>query len=169
LFLLAGLLLHSFASKTFKVHAMDMPNISSVQEDYLEAIITLELSRGRVRVRDLAESLSVHKSTVTASLKGLAEKGLIEYEPYGRIALTGDGRVAAKKVAARHALLRRFLQEVLLVDPALAEENACRMEHIIDVAVLQRMEAFCEFVGSTPSSKQKWLTEFRSFLDVQNS
>lgn len=144
---------------------MDMSNISSVQEDYLEAIITLELSRGRVRVRDLAERLGVHKSTVTASLKGLADKGLIEYEPYGRIVLTQEGRVAAGKVAKRHALLCRFLQEVLLIDPALAETNACRMEHVIDISVLRRIETFCHFVGSGESSDNTLAADFHRFVE----
>lgn len=125
---------------------MDAGAISAAQEDYLEAILVLEAANGRVRVRDLAERLSVHKSTVTAALKGLTEKMLIDYEPYGRIALTRQGRHAAERVSADHAVAKAFLTDVLLVDAATAEENACRMEHVMDRDVLNRLVSFAAFM-----------------------
>jgi len=144
---------------------MDMPNISAVQEDYLEAIITMEADRGRVRVRDLAEKLGVHKSTVTAALKMLAEKGLIDYEPYGRIVLQKGGRAAAQRVAGRHKLLHAFLRDVLLVDPAMAEENACRMEHVMDTELLQRIERFYAYLREREDGTGKWVSGFRDYLE----
>jgi DtxR family transcriptional regulator, Mn-dependent transcriptional regulator len=144
---------------------MDMPNISAVQEDYLEAIITLEKEHGRVRVRDLAEKLGVHKSTVTAALKMLTEKGLIDYAPYGRIVLQAEGRDAAQRVAGRHVLLRKFLQDVLLLDAVLAENNACRMEHVMDPAVLLRIEQFYSYLHEREAAECKWFSGFKAYLE----
>jgi len=144
---------------------MDMPTISAVQEDYLEAIIKLEAERGRVRVRDLAERLGVHKSTVTAALKMLNEKGLIEYEPYGRIVLRGEGRQAAQKVAGRHELLKRFLVDILLLHPDAAEANACRMEHIMDPIVLDRIEQFYAYFRDREVAGDICLAGFRAYLE----
>lgn len=126
---------------------METQAISAVQEDYLEAILALEAQSPRVRVRDLAERLSVHKSTVTAALKALAEKGLIEYEPYGQIVMTRMGRQAAERVSADHAVVKAFLTDILLVDEALAEANACRMEHVMDRVVLNRLVSFTACMG----------------------
>lgn len=120
--------------------------ISAAQEDYLEAILALEAEHGRVRVRDLAERLAVHKSTVTAALKTLKEKALIEYEPYGRITMTRAGRRAAERVSADHAVVKSFLTNVLLIDGVTSEENACRMEHVVDRDVLNRLVAFAAFM-----------------------
>jgi len=125
---------------------MQAQTISAVQEDYLEAILALEAESPRVRVRDLAERLSVHKSTVTAALKALAEKALIEYEPYGQIVMTRDGRRAAERVSADHAVVKAFLRDVLMIDEATAEDNACRMEHVMDRAVLNRLVTFAAFM-----------------------
>lgn len=144
---------------------MEASAISATQEDYLEAIITLESAHGRVRVRDLSDHLGVHKSTVTAALKMLTDKGLIDYEPYGRIALTVAGREAAEHVAGRHALLKRFLQDVLLLGPDAAEENACRMEHVMDAALLERLEDFHGYLRKSERSGRKWTNGFVSYLE----
>ncbi len=138
--------------------------ISAAQEDYLEAILALEIENGRVRVRDLAEQLSVHKSTVTAALKALTEKDLIEYEPYGRIVLTRKGRKAAEQVCSNHAAVKTFLTNVLLIDTPTAESNACRMEHVVDRSVMARLVAFAAFMtrGETPGAD--CLARFKTFL-----
>ena len=143
---------------------MDNPQLSAAQEDYLEAIIMLESDRGRVRVRDLAQKLHVHKSTVTAALKMLTEKKLIDYEPYGQIELTDSGRQAARRVAGRHALLSCFLRDVLLIDEAVADENACRMEHVMDPALLKRVEQFYKYLRKRELEDCKWFAGFREYL-----
>ena len=125
---------------------MQAQTISAVQEDYLEAILALESESPRVRVRDLADRLSVHKSTVTAALKALAEKGLIEYEPYGQIVMTRVGRRAGERVSADHAVVKAFLADILMIDEETAEENACRMEHVMDRAVLNRLGSFTAYM-----------------------
>lgn len=140
-------------------------DISAVQEDYLEAILALEADHGRARVRDLAERLSVHKSTVTAALKVLADKALVEHEPYGRIVMTDAGRLAAERVTKDHSALKAFLKDVLLFDATVAEENACRMEHVMDRAVINRLVAFASFVKDQGHKTKGLQTQFQSFLE----
>ena len=137
---------------------------SAAQEDYLEAILDLEAEFPRVRVRDLADRLSVHKSTVTAALKALAEKSLIEYEPYGRIVLTRDGRKVAERVASSHAVVKSFLTDVLLIDADTAELNACRMEHVMDRAVLRHLVAFADFMESGGGRDAELAGKFAQWL-----
>ena len=143
---------------------METESISAVQEDYLEAILALEADHGRVRVRDLADRLSVHKSTVTAALKILTDKDLIEYEPYGRIVMTRTGRRAAERVSADHAVVKTFLTEVLLIDGATAEENACRMEHVMDRDVLNRLISFAAFLERTATAGASIAERFKTHL-----
>ena len=111
----------------------DSPQLSSTLEDYLEAILALSEVGGDARVRDISERLSVHKSTVTAALKTLSEKGLVDHEPYGAVVLTDAGRLIAVRVARSHAVVKSFLQEVLLVDAATAEEKPVQHPLLDDV------------------------------------
>lgn len=123
--------------------------VSAVLEDYLEAIAELGGPAGAVRSRDLAARLRVHKSTVTAALHSLAEKGLVHYAPYVAVSLTAAGREVAGQVCRRHRVLRRFLGEILGMAAAGADETACRLEHAVDPECLERLLQLGEFLESS--------------------
>ena len=147
------------------VVAGKQPEVTATLENYLEAISRITLEKGVARVRDIATALSVHKSTVTAALKSLAEKGLVNYEPYEVTTLTARGRRVALEVARRHEVIRRFLREVLLADNEAAEANACRMEHVMDKDILHRLSLFAEFVKECPRTGEDWLQRFSDYYE----
>jgi DtxR family Mn-dependent transcriptional regulator len=140
--------------------------ISAALEDYLETILALSESNGEARVRDISERLSVHKSTVTAALKALSEKELVVHEPYGGVMLTPAGRNIAVRVTHSHAVVKSFLKDVLLVDSHTAETNACRMEHVMDKSVLERLVSFAEFMKSCEGADSHCLTRFAKYAGV---
>ena len=127
-----------------------MPTLSASLEDYLEAILHLGHTKGAARVRDLAEALSVHKSTVTAALRSLGAKGLVNYRPYEIVTLTPQGRAVAASVTRKHCGIREFLTGVLMLEERTAEDNACRMEHAMDPRLIERLGLFADFVGRRP-------------------
>lgn len=133
-------------------------------EDYLEAIVGLVDAQGVARVRDIAAAVSVHKSTVTSALRALAQRGLVNYEPYQFVTLTPDGDTAARRVASRHGAIRRFLTEVLQVDDAVATENACRMEHVIDPPVLERLVRLARYAAGASAAGRKWTRDLAVYL-----
>jgi DtxR family transcriptional regulator, Mn-dependent transcriptional regulator len=141
--------------------------LSTSAEDYLEAILRLVADKGAARVRDIAAALSVHKSTVSATLKSLAEKGLVNYAPYEIATLTERGRRIARDVSGRHEVLRRFLGEVLGVSEAAAETNACRMEHILDSEVLDRLAKLVDFAEQGRRKRGDWTHEFQLYINQQ--
>ena len=137
-------------------------DITSAQEDYLEAILRLAREKGAARVRDIADALSVHKSTVTAALKNLAARKLVNYSPYEMTTLTPKGQALAEEIEEHHASIRQFLTDVLLIDDATAEENACRMEHAMDDVVLARLGDFAKF---SAGSGKKGRPGFRAYIE----
>ena len=139
--------------------------LSATLEDYLEAISRLVAQDGVARVRDIAAEMSVHKSTVTSALKGLAEKGLVNYSPYEVITFTSKGKKAAAEVTRRHEIIQRFLADVLSVGEDVAEANACRMEHVVDGEVLDRLAMFGEFARTCPRAGEDWLEHFRYYYE----
>ncbi|UCD27699.1 MAG: metal-dependent transcriptional regulator [Planctomycetota bacterium] len=139
-------------------------NLSPSQEDYLEAILALISQAGVARVRDIANKLEVGKSAVTAALKLLSKRKLVNYDPYQLITLTQQGRKAAEAVAKRHRILRRFLINVLGLNQTDAENNACRIEHNVDDVLLRKLDGLVEFIENQPHGKGKeWLKTFRNF------
>jgi DtxR family Mn-dependent transcriptional regulator len=142
-----------------------LPTISTALEDYLEAIVSLVERKGTARTRDIAAALKVHKSTVTAALRSLAEKGLINYSAYEAATLTTRGRKAAEDVVRRHEIVRDFFVRVLALDEETADANACRMEHVLDSEVLERLRRFAAFVQQRPAVRRQCLAGFRKYLE----
>jgi len=137
--------------------------LSGALEDYLEAISQLENEKGYARARDVAHALSVHKSTVTAALHSLSEKGLINYSPYEMVTLTNAGKGLATNVVRRHKALSRFFTDVIGVDKKIAEANACRIEHSIGNGVMRRLNCFVEFMLDSSVPAKELPEAFREY------
>ena len=136
------------------------PHLSESLEDYLETIFLLIREQAVARSRDIAARLNVNKSSVTGALQALAERALVNYEPYGYVTLTPAGADAAQKVLRRHEALRDFLVKVLSIDEAEADANACRMEHAVSKAVVDRLVEFADFVETCPRAGAHWIHGF---------
>ena len=99
-------------------------------ENYLETILILQLRKGLVRSIDIAAELEFSKPSVSVAMKNLRENGYIEVDKEGYISLLDKGREIAEKIYERHTLLSEWLT-ALGVDPRVAVEDACRIEHDI--------------------------------------
>lgn len=111
-------------------------------EDYLEAILELEVNGGAVRSIDVANRLGVTKPSVSKAMGILKSAGFIEQQLYGSITLTEEGRKRAHQVKNRHIAIKRFLTEVLGVDGVVADEDACKMEHVVSEETMTRLLDF---------------------------
>ena len=136
------------------------PALSESLEDYLETIFLLIREQAVARSRDIASRLKVNRSSVTGALQSLAERALVNYEPYGYVTLTPAGAETAQKILRRHEVLRDFLVKVLSIDAAEADANACRMEHAVSKTVVERLVDFADFVETCPRAGAKWIHGF---------
>ncbi len=120
-------------------------------EDYLEAILMIEEKNGFVRSVDVAAELGFTKPSVSRAMSILRESGYILMDKEQGIQLTESGRAKATEVYRRHRLLTRYFAEVLGVSQATAEEDACRIEHVISKEsmekILRHMEQIAECEG----------------------
>ncbi|MBQ1715144.1 MAG: metal-dependent transcriptional regulator [Firmicutes bacterium] len=107
---------------------MDKRSLGKSSEDYLEAMLMLKEERGYVRSVDIAEHLGVSKPSVSIAVKKLKENGYLEMDRSGFITLTESGHEIAERIYTRHKTLTSFF-EMLGVDPEIAQEDACLVEH----------------------------------------
>ena len=111
-------------------------------EDYLEAILSLQKKNGNVRSIDIAQELGFTKPSVSVAMKSLREKDLIKMADNGFITLTEAGLRKAEMVLERHTLLSDWLIS-LGVSPAVALEDACRIEHDISEETFSVLKNHC--------------------------
>ena len=138
---------------------------SASMEDYLEAIVILAEKSKPVKVTEIGKALGVKKPSVTSALGKLSQQGLVKHKRYGHIELTAEGERIAQDVFRRHEVLRHFLAEILNVDPEIAAEDACKMEHSLSPTSLERLAKFEEFVLNCPRGEPEWLKGFNYYFE----
>ena len=107
-----------------------MMNTNESSENYLETILMLSKTLPVVRGVDIANHLGFKKSSVSIAMKNLRLKNQITVTDAGFIYLTDEGRAIAEMIYERHELLSSWLV-TLGVDPEIAAEDACKIEHVI--------------------------------------
>jgi DtxR family Mn-dependent transcriptional regulator len=137
---------------------------SASMEDYLESILMLGEGKEAVRVSQMSKALGVKMPSVTSALNKLSREGLVEHQRYGQVRLTPEGERVAEDVFHRHEALRHFLTEVLHIDPEIAADDACKMEHSVSPATQEKLAKFVEFVLKPTEGQPKWLKIFHHYL-----
>ncbi len=123
--------------------------LSQSLEDYLE-IIWNEIEENKtVKAIDISRKLNVSRASVTEALNKLCEKGYINYEKYGLIAINEEGINKAKEIVLRHKELTRFFVN-LGIEKTEAENAACKIEHINSPNIRNKVIAFNEYCANHP-------------------
>ena len=143
--------------------------LSPHMEMYLKTILVLEGRQERVRAKDVASELSLSRPSVTKALNTLGKLGLITHEPYMHLALTDEGREAAREVLRRHQVLRTFLVQVLDVAPDIADEDACSLEHVVSPQTLRRFTDFLSFLSQCPKGPLDLVRHFQEVATSEGS
>jgi len=131
--------------------------LSASLEDYLEAIYHIVAEKQAARTKDISQRLKVNNSSVTGALRALAERKLVNYAPYELITLTSSGKKIARDIVRRHETLRDFFVKILSIDPQVADEGACRMEHALPREILDRLIEFVKLMETSPDKIGAWL------------
>lgn len=115
-------------------------------EMYLETIHVLLKKLGTVRSIDVSEHMGYSKPSVSRAVGLLKQGGYITVDKDGYITLTDAGREVAEKIYERHTILTRMLTS-LGVDPEIASEDACRLEHAISDASFEAIKKHLAHIG----------------------
>lgn len=118
----------------------ELMKIQESAENYLETILMIYNKKGMVRSIDIANELGFSKPSVSVAMKNLRENGYISVSPEGYISLLPGGQEIADRMLERHTLLTRWLTN-LGVDPEVAAEDACRIEHVISAESFAAIKA----------------------------
>ena len=134
-------------------------------EDYLEAVAVLQENDNVVRVKQISEMLRVKMPSVTSALKKLSEQELVEHERYGHIKLTPEGDKVARDVIYRHEALTRFFAQALGINRETAEEDACKIEHVISPLSMERLAKFVEFIEACTLGGTNFPSRYEYYLE----
>ncbi len=113
--------------------------IGESRENYLEMILMLQNKGIKVRSTDVAKALDFSKPSVSRAVGILKEDGYIEVQDDGELTFTKEGEKLAKLVYDRHSTLRTFFENIG-VDHETANDDACRVEHVISQVTFDKIK-----------------------------
>jgi DtxR family transcriptional regulator, Mn-dependent transcriptional regulator len=118
--------------------------LTKSERETLKAIYRLTSGQGveagvSAHTGDLADGLGVTPGTMTAVVKRLADRGLVDYTRYRGVELTADGRQTAVAVIRRHRIVERFLSDMLGYAWNEADRLAPSFEHALPQEVEDRL------------------------------
>ncbi len=108
---------------------------------YLETIYVLSQKNSVVRSIDVADCMGYSKPSVSRAVSILKKSGYVLMNEDSSLSLTESGLKTAQKIYERHSVLTEFLKS-LGVDEETADEDACKMEHVISDTTLGAIKKF---------------------------
>jgi DtxR family Mn-dependent transcriptional regulator len=147
--------------------------LTTTEENYLKALFHLsaaEVGKKNAGINELAIFLDLRPATCNEMCKRLKEKQLVDYERYGKVSLTEEGKHHAIVVIRKHRLWETFLYEKLHFTWDEVHEVAEQLEHIQSVKLIDRLDEFLSYPrydphgDPIPDAKGYMLNEVRNTL-----
>ena len=133
-------------------------------EKYLCAISELIVQNDSVKVRDVADYLSVGGPSTADAIRALKTKGYINYEPYQNITLTQKGIEKINLKKSRTKTISQFFNSVLNIENDLSQSAAENMEFTMSEVVLEKFVNFLNFMEKCSCKNPKWITSCKDTL-----
>lgn len=108
---------------------------------YLETIYVLSKKNAVVRSIDVADYMGYSKPSISRAVSLLKKNGYVVMNEDSSLSLTEIGKKTAEKIYERHNVLMQFLKG-LGIDEQTADEDACKMEHVISDKTLAAIKKF---------------------------
>ena len=123
----------------FSKHDLSKTELSKSERDMLKAIYRHTKDGAEAHTSDLADTLSISPGTVTATIKRLDERDLVDHKPYHGVRFTDEGLRTAVSAIRRHRIVERFLSDMLGYEWNQADALAPTFEHELPDEVLDRL------------------------------
>ena len=112
-------------------------------EMYLETILILSQTKNYVRSIDVCEYMGYSKPSISRAVSLLRNDGYLDMDDRGYLTLTEKGLSVAEKIYERHQVLTKALTN-MGVEQKIAEEDACRIEHVISDESFDMIRSYVE-------------------------
>lgn len=122
--------------------------LTSSMEDYLEMIYRVCIEEGYIRINQLAHKLNVRPSSSTKVVKKLNVLGLVDYQRYGVVQLTDEGKEMGKFLLKRHEIIEEFLKNLGIEETLLKDTEM--IEHDVSINTLRSIYMLNEFLYNNP-------------------
>jgi Mn-dependent DtxR family transcriptional regulator len=119
--------------------------LTASMEDYLEMLYRLSKAKGYTRMNELAGALNVQPPAATRMVQKLASMKLVNYQKYGILELSEQGKQTGASLLLRHNTIEKFLRALGVKESSILEETE-KTEHTISNETLGCISVFLDFI-----------------------
>ncbi|MBM4158055.1 MAG: metal-dependent transcriptional regulator [Ignavibacteria bacterium] len=120
---------------------------------HLLAVYRLLKEKGYARAADVSRHLKISRSSAFLTLKKLKEKGYLTEDENKFLKLTSSSLRLISNTLNSKQIVERFFKEVLFLSSKKAEEEACKIEHLISSETADAIDRFMMFLKSDKTKK----------------
>ncbi len=132
----------------------DETELTHSSAHHLMAIHTLLKENGYARGIDIAHYLDITRGSVSITLNKLKAKGYISEDSNKFYQLTESGQQVVDSILSKRHIVESFFRDVLQIPAEIAEEDACKVEHLLTRETGQRMMTFLGYyLSENPEAK----------------
>lgn len=131
---------------------------------HLMAIYNLLKENGYARGIDIANHLHISRSSVSITISKLKSKGFVDEDQNKFYHFTRKGETLINAVLSKRRILRMFFKEVLNLPDETAEEDACKIEHLLTQETGEKLMNFIGFFLSDNPESIAFKEKYRSFV-----
>lgn len=130
---------------------------------HLMAIYELLKRNGYVRGVDVSKYLDISRSSVSITMKKLAARGYVMEDENKFYRFTAHGEELINNVLGKRRIIKLFFENVLGLSADVAEEEACKIEHLLEEQTSQKLMTFLGFYLSERKAVQNFKKQFAEF------
>jgi DtxR family Mn-dependent transcriptional regulator len=136
---------------------------------HLVAISRLLKEYGYARAIDIANFLNITRASVSITTHKLKDKGYITEDKNKFLKLSAKGEEIVNSVLSKRKIVRQFFKEVLHLADSEAEENACKIEHLLSEDSGKQLISFMGFFMSNDLTAKNFREKLKQFCDMCSS
>ncbi len=131
----------------------DQNPVSHSAAHHLTTIQFLLDEFGYARVSDVARHLGITRGSVSVTLKGLRQRGLVVEDEHKHLGLSEEGIRIARGIHIKRILVQTMLRDVLGIPDDLAEQDACKIEHLVSDYTAEAISKFLQKLSGMESAE----------------
>lgn len=139
------------------------PEVTHSMGHYLMAVRDQLKEMGYARVTDVASRLNVSRSSVSAALASLRDKGYLTEDKNHFFQMTKEGQNLAAQIYANHLLLATFFHKILGVKEDAALVDACQIEHLLSAETSRKLYCMVHYFLDNPAEIKKLKSNIRDY------
>lgn len=139
----------------YELQTHNKNKLTPAMEDYLEMIYRNSLHEKYIRVNILAQLLNVKASSASKMVRKLKELKLVDFEKYGVITLTNNGKDVGQFLLNRHSIIEKFLMFIGCKEDLLIQAEL--IEHIITPETAKNLELIYNFFNDNSKILEEYI------------